>query len=138
MNSKLFVIVIFVVAISVQISSVQANKERLAHAVQKILNTGNPYCVAYRDVVNAYFMEYDPSMKCQLMCNNRDDEYAQQFQNWYIPSNFPVDQKDCGKNDNCSLKFDEEWSLGKNFLYKARDAEVFLGYVMRKVNFCQK
>ena len=138
MNSKLFVIVLFVVAISVQISSVQANKERLAHEVQNILNTGNPYCVVYRDAVNAYLMEYAPTMKCQMRCNNRDDDFAQQFPGWYIPSNFPFDHKDCRKNGNCSLKFDEEWSMGTNFLTKARDAEVFLNYVMRKLNFCQK
>ena len=115
----------------------------MAHAVQKILNTGNPYCVFYRDAVNAYIREFvrefDPSKKCQIKCNNRDDEFAEQFPEWYIPSNFPVDHKDCGKmGANCSVKFDEEWALGKNFLYKLRDAEVFLDYVMRKISFCSK
>ena len=139
MKVQLLVKIIFVIASAVQISSDQANLEKLVHDVQIILNTGNPYCVFYRDSVNAYIREFAPDMKCQLRCHNNDDEYAYQYPNWYIPNTLPVDRRDCGKQvDDCSYKFDEEWHLGKLFPTKMRDAEIFLRYVMKRSFICSK
>ncbi len=138
MKGQLFVKILFVIAIAVQISSVQANLEKLVHDVQIVLNTGNPYCVFYRDSVNAYIREYAPNLKCQLRCHNNDNEYAEQYPNWYIPNNLPVDRRDCAtKGNNCNYKFDAEWDLGKDFL-KMRDAEIFLKYVMKRSYICSK
>jgi hypothetical protein len=137
MKSKLFLSILFIVVIVVEISSVTGKVEKLVNDVQHILNTGNPYCVFYRDSVNAYLREIYPTYKCQLRCHNADDTYAEQFQNWYIPNNFPVDKINCGKVvDDCSYKFDEDWMYGRNFLTKMNEAKVFLDFITRKLTFC--
>ena len=136
MKANLFVITLFFIAI--QISSAKKDKKaQLIEETQYILNTGNPYCVFYRNVVNAYIREIAPTRKCQLRCHNQDYFYAKEFPNWYLPNNFPVDLIGCGKKaDDCCYKFDEDWMYGKAFLANMSNAEVFLDYMTRRLLLC--
>jgi hypothetical protein len=107
--------------------------------IQKILDTRNPYCIVYRDAVNAYIRELAPDRICQLKCHNLDDVYAENFPNWYIPNNLPVEKKDCGKIvDDCTYKYDASWMYGNIFYAKMLDADTFLSVILRRYLFCQE
>ena len=138
-SMKFCLTIIMLIAIFNQITSAKPDmKEKLAN-IQIILNTSSPHCIEYRDAVNDYLRAFLPEKKCQLQCHNRDDEYAGQFTNWYIPNNLRVVPKNCGQvADDCNYKFDEPWMFGNVFYELMLDAQVFIDVVMRKgyLSFC--
>jgi len=118
---------------------ISSNLSEKKEQIQRILDTRNPYCIYYRDAVNAYIRELAPDRICQLRCHNLDDDYAGEFANWYIPNNYPVEKKDCGKIvDDCTYKYDASWMYGNIFYQKMLDADTFLSVILRKYLFCRE
>ena len=133
---SLILLLLCFLAILKPISSNLAEKKK---QIQNILDTSNPYCIYYRDAVNAYIRELAPDRICQLRCHNLDDDYAEGFPNWYIPNNLPVEKKDCGKIvDDCTYKYDASWMYGNIFYEKLLDADTFLSVILRRYLFCRQ